>query len=147
MAWKIVLLAGFAGLALAAASGSNAQEPTPPNCHWAPRANDASTIEMWCRGDDGQARATGRTMQQVQSSADGCPTGQLYDCERCVSEARLMSSLPQTKLVQPKVATPQPAAKRQPRVLMFQDGSGRYRQGMACTDTGSVTVCQPVPHY
>lgn len=144
MALKIVLLAG---LAAAVASGAGAQVSTPSNCHWAPKAQDASTIEMWCRGDDGQARATGRTMQQVSSSADGCPAGQLYDGERCVSEAKLMSSLPQTKLVEPKYATPQTRPKVQPRVLMFQDSSGRYRQGMACVNTGTVTVCQPAPHY
>lgn len=135
-----VMLAGMAG-------GAGAQVTTPPNCHWAPKANDAATIEMWCRGDDGQARATGRTMQQVDSSADGCPAGKLYDGERCVSEAQMMSSLPESKLVEPKYATPQPRPKTQPRVLMYQDGSGRYRQGVACTDTGGVTVCQPVPRY
>jgi hypothetical protein len=130
-----------------AAIDANAQAPTPPNCHWSPKGGDPSVIEMWCRGDDGQARATGRTMRQVASSADGCPAGQLYDGERCVSEAKLMSRLPTTTYVAPAPATPQPTAKQRPRVLMFQDAGGRHRQGMACADTGGVTVCQPVPRY
>lgn len=137
-------------VAAALATSASAQVDTPPNCHWVALPNAPTTIEMWCRADDGRARPTGRKMQQGPAAAsDGCPAGKLYDGRRCVTEAEALAAAPQGYIGpdRPAPATPQAAAKTAPRVLMFQDRGGKNRRGMACIDRQDVTVCQPIPRY
>lgn len=144
-------LALFAITAVTAvATGASAQVDTPPNCHWVALPDAPSTIEMWCRADDGRARPTGRKMQQGPAAAsDGCPTGKIYNGARCVTEAAALAAAPQGYIGPERQTppTPQPAAKTTPRVLMFQDRNGKNRRGMACVDRQDVTVCQPIPRY
>lgn len=150
MRLQLGLLAAMlvAGVAMAA-SGAGAQTTTTPsNCHWVALPDAPSTIEMWCRADDGRARPTGRKMQQGPAAAsDGCPAGKLYNGTRCVTEAQALAAAPQGYIGPERPPTPPPAAKTAPRVLMFQDRNGRNRRGMACIDRQDVTVCQPIPRY
>src|SRR5688500_13313398 len=111
------LLAALATLGTTAAPwAADAQVTTPPNCHWVALPDDATTIEMGCRADDGRARPTGRKMQQGPASApDGCPTGKRYDGKRCVTEAQALAAAPQGYIGPERPPTPQPAAKSTPR--------------------------------
>jgi hypothetical protein len=135
----IVALTAWGGAA-------GAETVTPSNCHWVALPETPTTIEMWCRGPDGRARATGRTMQQdPASTSDGCPAGKLYDGRRCVSEAEALAAAPQAPYAAPiRPSTPTPQAAPAPRVLMFQDRDGRNRRGMACVAQHDVTICQPI---
>jgi len=138
----LVVAAAFMG------TGAMAQTTTPPDCHWVAVPESPSSIEMWCRGPDGRARPTGKTMLQGSSAvSDGCPSGQVYDGRRCVSEAAALAAAPLGYIGPERPATPQPKARTTPRVLLFQDRDGRNRQGMACVDQRDVTVCQPIPRH
>lgn len=135
----------FAAMMLAGDAAG--QVATPPNCHWVALPEAPSTIELWCRGEDGRARATGRTLQQGPAPAsDGCPAGQLYDGQRCISEAAALAAAPQGPYIGPE-RPPSAGQKAQsaPRVLLFQDRDGRHNQGMACIDQRDVTICRPIP--
>ncbi len=151
MRFGILVLAGLASaLTVGSAPSVAAAQPvvTPPNCHWVALPESPSTIEMWCRGEDGRARASGRTMQQGPAAAgNDCPAGKIYDGARCVSEAAALAAAPRTYIGPDRPATPLPVAKSAPRVLLFQDRNGQHRQGMACIDRSDVTVCQPIPRY
>lgn len=136
------------GAAMAATGASAQTTTTPPNCHWVALPEAPDTIQLWCRGEDGRARATNRTMRQGPADAsDGCPAGKIYDGRRCITEAAALAAAPQGYIGPERPATPQPAAGTAPRVLMFQDRNGRNRRGMACIDRQDVTVCQPIPRY
>ncbi|WP_309643538.1 hypothetical protein [Phenylobacterium sp.] len=130
-----------------------AQVETPPNCHWVSMPETSATLELWCRGDDGRARATGRTLQQSKRpTSDGCAAGLLYDGARCVPEAQVLAAAPQAPYVMPdRPVIPAPSTTtRRPRVLLYQDGRygrGGRQRGMACIDDRDVTVCKPLPRY
>ncbi len=145
---------GLAILTLGVLGGGGmaaAQVETPPNCHWVATPEAPATLELWCRGDDGRARPTGRTLQQSTRPAAGgeCAAGKIYDGARCRPEAEVLAAAPHAPYVAPdRPVVPGPTAKgRSPRVLMFHDGRGGHDRGMACVDDRDVTVCQPIPRY
>ncbi|HEY3696604.1 hypothetical protein [Phenylobacterium sp.] len=135
----------------AMAGGAAAQVDTPPDCHWVAVPARPSTIEMWCRGEDGRATPTGRLMRQASPNTwDGCPRGKLYDGARCVTEARALAAAGEAwASAPPPVPGPAAAAApaNRPRVLMFQDRRGRRGRGMACIDQDNATICKPIPRH
>ncbi|MFN3513108.1 MAG: hypothetical protein ACK41C_08695 [Phenylobacterium sp.] len=136
------------GLAFAVLLGgpAAAQVDTPPNCHWVGASPDARTLELWCRGDDGRARPTGRMLHQSGTAPPDCPRGQVYDGARCIAEAAALAALPQAPYVAPPPAVAGPYPKGPaPRVLLFRDRRGQGDRGMACVDDRGVTVCRPIP--
>ena len=136
MRWATGLAALAAGVATAGAAC--AQVTTPPNCHWVTVPAQPDNIEMWCRGDDGRARPTGRMMRQAPPDTwDGCPAGKIYDGLHCVTEARALAAAAEVWAMAPPPApsasaAPSPSSK--PRILMFQDRKGKRGRGMACID-------------
>lgn len=150
MGLKLGLLATLATLGTAVmTSGAAAQVSTPSNCHWVALPDSPTTIEMWCRADDGRARPTGRTLEQgAAPTTDDCPAGKLYDGERCVSEAAALAAAPQEPYIGPeRSSSPGPKTDARPRVLLFQDRDGRRIQGMACINQRDVIICRPIPRY
>lgn len=143
---------GLAALAFGLLSGgaAAAQVETPPNCHWVATAQASATLELWCRGDDGRARPTGRLLQQSTrpTPAGECPKGKMYDGSRCRPEAAVLAAAPRAPYVAPDRPAAAPAAKSNtPRVLLFRDGRGGRDRGMACVDDREVTICKPIPRY
>jgi hypothetical protein len=133
------------------AGGAAAQVDTPPNCHWVAVPAQPSTIEMWCRGEDGRATPTGRLMRQAPPDTwDGCPRGRIYDGAHCVTEAQALAAANEvwasTPPPAPSAAGGSPPANK-PQVLMFQNRKGKRGRGMACIDQDNATICKPIPHH
>jgi hypothetical protein len=135
----------------AMAGGAAAQVDTPPNCHWVTVPAQPSTIEMWCRGDDGRARPTGRLMRQAPPDTwDGWARGRVYDGAHCVTEARARAAANEVWASAPPPGQSPAAAlapANKPRVLIFQDRQGKRGRGMACIDQDNATVCKPIPRH
>jgi len=142
---------GLAVLTLMAfgAGGATGQVDTPPNCHWVAMPEAPATLELWCRGDDGRARATGRTLQQSSrpTPSGECPAGKLYDGARCRPEAAVLAAAPKAPYAAPERPAVPAAKSNPPRVLLFRDSRGRRDRGMACVDDRDVTICKPIPRY
>lgn len=142
---------GLAALTLVVSigGGASAQVDTPPNCHWVAMPEAPATLELWCRGDDGRARATGRTLQQSSrpTPVGECPAGKLYDGARCRSEAAVIAAAPKAPYAAPERPAAPTAKTNPPRVLLFRDSRGRRDRGMACVDDRDVTICKPLPRY
>lgn len=138
------------GLLTAAPPAAVAQVETQPNCHWVSMAERGPDMELWCRGDDGRARPTGRMLQQQTyrpAPSTECPRGQMYDGVRCRKEREVISAAPQALFLYQGVTPPPPpkAGGRRPRVWVYQDANGEHRRGLACIDERDATICQPIP--
>ena len=140
----------FAAMAwVLTAGGAVAQVDTPANCHWVSTPQDATTLQMWCRAEDGQARPVeGRFLRQATgNSSSGCTRNRIYDGARCVTEAQALAAAPVGPYYAPERSGVAPAAApAKPRVLLFQDGKRGRSRGMACIDERDVTVCKPIRH-
>jgi len=142
MASAILVLTGWAAT-------SAAQVVTPPDCHWAPPTRSSpphgpNSVELWCKGPDGDKHPTGRMLEQGQDTSVACPGRTVYDGSHCVSEGAALAVAdghPRPRPA-PAAGTKTQPAKPKPSFLLMQGPDGKARAEMVCAEGKDSTYCQ-----